>query len=1158
MSPQIERTRNLSNFAFLRSEWPALFDEAARAEHSGVGDPRTSCFYARRCVEVAVAWLYQADGTLTQPYRDDLSARLAEPSFRRLVGGDIQNKMDLIRRQGNMAVHKTKPVLPSDSMPILGQLFQALYWLARNYTRNPLNLPADGLQFDPQQVPRPVPASVKLQRQAELELRARKLAEQDQALAKSREDNAALAAEIAALQAQIKVTKAANQARPDTHDYKESETRATHIDVYLKEAGWALDQPRDREFKVTGMPGKAGTGSTGAGFVDYVLWGEDGKPLGLVEAKRSRRDPRAGEQQAKLYADRLESAFGQRPIIFYTNGEETWLWDDLSAPPRRVQGFYTRDELALLISRRTSRRALADTVIDADIVGRDYQQRAIRRIGEAFEVNHQRQALVVMATGAGKTRTAIALVDVLMRANWVKRVLFLSDRVALVTQAVNAFKRHLPDATTVNLVTDRDTDGRVYVSTYPTMMGLINESIKQDRFGAGYFDLVIIDEAHRSVYQKYKAIFSWFDSVLVGLTATPKDDVDHNTYSLFHLEDGVPTDAYSLDEAVAAKYLVPPRAVKVPLKFLDRGIRYEDLSEEERDRWDTLEWDEDGEVPDAVSADAVNRWLFNTDTVDKMLKTLMTAGHRVAGGDRLGKTIIFAKNDNHAKFIKERFDTNYPEYRGAFARVITYSIEHAQGLIDDLSITEKEPHIAISVDMLDTGIDVPDVVNLVFFKVVRSKTKFWQMVGRGTRLRPDLYGPGQDKQDFFIFDFCGNLDFFNAHPDVTDGRVAQSLSGRLFKARVELLTAIPATADLAWGSTDQPIELGHGTTSEAGLRVDVAHSLQNIVMGMNLDNFVVRPQRRLVETYFDLGAWQVLTAADGPDVAESLSDLPSSVRDSDEQAKRFDLLVLHLQLSVLGAEPNFDRLREQVRQLATALLELMNIPQVKAQQNLLEDVAGDEWWVDVTLPMLELLRRRVRSLVALIEKSKRLVVYTDFVDELGDAIEVTVSGLSIGADLERFAAKARAYLRTHEDHLALQKVRRNKPLSTVDLAELERMLIESGVGSPEDFARATEQAHGLVLFVRQLVGLDQEAANEALSGFISGRTLSANQLDFLGLVVSYLTQHGVMAVDALYESPFTELAPTGPDYLFSGADIEELVGALNAVRATTQAVDSVA
>ena len=1146
----------MSNFDFMRAEWPDLVEEAARAEHNGIGDPRTSCFYARRCVELAVTWLYEADGALTQPYRDDLSARLAEPSFRRLVGNDVHNKMDLIRRQGNMAVHKTKPVAPSDSVPILGQLFQALYWLARNYTRDPANLPAAGLQFDPQQIPRPVPASVKLQRQVELELRARQLAEQDQALTKSREDNAALAAEIADLQAQIKLAKAANQAQPDTHDYRESETRAAHIDIYLKEAGWALDQPRDREFKVIGMPNKAGTGKTGTGFVDYVLWGEDGKPLGLVEAKRSRRDSRAGEQQAKLYADCLEAAYGQRPIIFYTNGEETWLWDDLAAPPRRVQGFYTRDELALLITRRTSRRPLADTVIDADIVGRDYQQRAIRRIGEAFEVNHQRQALVVMATGAGKTRTAIALVDVLMRANWVKRVLFLSDRVALVTQAVNAFKRHLPDATTVNLVTDRDTDGRVYVSTYPTMMGLINESIKQDRFGAGYFDLVIIDEAHRSVYQKYKAIFFWFDSLLVGLTATPKDDVDHNTYSLFHLEDGVPTDAYSLDEAVAAKYLVPPRAVKVPLKFLDRGIRYDDLSEDERDHWDTLEWDEDGQVPDAVTADAINKWLFNIDTVDKMLKTLMTAGHRVAGGDRLGKTIIFAKNDNHAKFVKERFDINYPEYNGTFARVITYSVEHTQTLIDDFSITDKPPHIAISVDMLDTGIDVPDVVNLVFFKVVRSKSKFWQMVGRGTRLRPDLFGPGQDKQDFFIFDFCGNLDFFNAHPDVTDGRVAPSLASRLFKARVELLTTIPA--DIAWSAANQQVEIGDGTETDAGLRLDVAHTLQTIVAGMNLDNFVVRPQRRLVETYFDLGAWEVLSAADGPEVAENLSDLPSAVSDTDEQAKRFDLLALHLQLSVLGAEPNFDRLREQVRQLATALLELTNIPQVKAQQDLLEDVAGDEWWVDVTLPMLELLRRRVRSLVGLIEKSKRFIVYTDFIDELGAVSEVALSGLTVGADLERFQAKARVYLRAHQDHLALQTVRRNKPLSAVDLTELERMLIESGAGSPEDLARAAEQAEGLALFVRRLVGLDQEAANDALSGFISGRTLSANQLDFLGLVVSYLTEHGVMEPGSLYESPFTELAPLGPNSLFSGADIDELVGVLDAVRATAQAVDSVA
>jgi type I restriction enzyme R subunit len=1158
-----------SNFTFLQAEWPALYAEATKAEQAALTDPRTACFYARRTLELAVVWLFQAEGgrsgRLQMPYKPDLSAFLFEPSFKVLVGPALHAKMDVVRKQGNNAVHSARPITAADATAVLRELFQVAFWLARNYGRNVAARPDPALQFRAELLPRPQDAAAEqaaaqasaqatqaaLQKLAAL---ADELAARDAALAAAQQKTAALDAELAQLRAEVAAAKAANTATPDTHDYNEAQTRDLYIDLLLKEAGWKLDQLRDREFEVQGMPN-----NQGIGYVDYVLWGDDGKPLAVVEAKRTRRDARVGQQQAKLYADCLQTQFGQRPLIYTTNGYEHWFWDDTTYPPRPVQGFHKKDELQLLVQRRSSAKPLAGVTINPAIVERHYQLRAIRRIGETFERDRQRKALVVMATGAGKTRTVIALVDLLQRANWAKRILFLADRVALVNQAANAFKAHLPDAAAVNLVTERSTEGRVYVCTYPTMMGLINETDEGlRRFGVGHFDLIIVDEAHRSIYQKYKAIFAYFDALLVGLTATPKDDIDRNTYGLFGLEDGVPTDAYGLEDAIAEGYLVPPRAVSVPLKFQREGIKYAELSEDERAQWDELDWsDDDGEgrAPDEVGAEAVNKWLFNTDTVDKVLELLMTRGHKVAGGDRLGKTIVFAKNNAHANFIAERFNANYPHYAGQFARVITYQTEYAQSLIDDFSVKDKSPHIAISVDMLDTGIDVPEVVNLVFFKIVRSKAKFWQMVGRGTRLCKDLFGPEQDKQEFLIFDFCQNLEFFSQNLEGTKGNVAEPLSQRTFKARLELLSVLDEQLAQEQGGTGAKVAepaAGYGLTA-AAMRFDTASHLHAVVAGMRLDNFVVRPQRRWVEPWSDAKAWHKVTGDQLVELAQHVSGLPSAVRDDDEEAKRFDLLMLRTQLGSARGDVGFARLREQVRALADGLSDLGSIPDVKKHMVLIEAVAGEEWWQDVTLPMLEQARRQLRGLIKLLEKTRRKVVYTDFEDEVGETSEVALPLGGSAGDFERFRLKVRAFLRAHENHITLHKLRRNQPLTATDLAELERLLIDSGTGTVQDVARAGQEAHGLGLFVRSLVGLDREAATQALNGFVSGKALTANQLEFVNLIVTHLTERGVMEPGLLYEPPFTSYAPQGPDALFTSAQVDELFGVLDHIKATALA-----
>lgn len=1112
----------MGNFDFVQVAWLDVHGDCARAESYLASDPRSACFYARRAVEQLVGHLYDLLG-LPLPYRDDLAARINDAAFRAEVGIGIAQKLTLIRKLGNTAVHEQRPIPSQAARSVLTELHHVLVWAVFHHSPTPQAAPMRA-QFDPALAAKAAPLS-----RAELVALAEKFAAQDAAHAKELAERDELAAakdvEIARLREQIAAVQA-DTTTVDDRDYGEAGTRDEFIDVLLREAGWPLSDARDREYKVTGMPTAGGTG-----FADYVLWGSDGLPLAVVEAKRAAVNPEVGRRQAELYAGCLEREFGRRPVIFYTNGHEHWLWDDESGyPPRPVQGFFTRNELELMIQRRATRRPLAVTQIAGAIAGRPYQTKAIRAIDKAFD-GKQREALLVMATGAGKTRTIIALVDQLMKANWAKRVLFLADREALVRQAASAFRAHLPGSTTVNLLDEKNADGRVYVSTYPTMLNLINDTEKVlRRFGPGYFDLVVIDEAHRSVYAKYGVIFDWFDALLVGLTATPKDEVDHNTYRLFRLEDGVPTDAYPLDEAVRDGWLVPPRGVAVGTKFLRHGIRYADLSEEEKERWDALDWG-DGPIPDEVGAEELNRFLFNEDTVDKALATLMVQGYKVGGGDRIGKTIIFAKNQNHAEFIQRRFDRQYPHLAGRYARVITHATPYAQSLIDDFSQADKAPHIAISVDMLDTGIDVPEVVNLVFFKMVRSTSKFWQMIGRGTRLCPDLFGPGIDKTDFLVFDFCGNLEFFSQNLPSSEGSIRASLTQRLFETRLAVVCALDAGQ------------------IESALREDNARTLHRYVAGMTVDNVIVRPHRRLVERYASWEAWKSLTPEQAGDVLHHLAGLPSTDSDDDEDAKRFDLLMLRRQLAQLDADVvTAERIRETVQTIAAALLTRQAIPSVAEQVALLDEVAGDEWWIDVTLAMLEHARRRLRGLVRFVERAAHHVLYTDFADEFTSSTEVALPQVTPGTDTERFRAKATAYLRAHEDHVALQRLRRNRQLTPDDLTALEKMLLASGVGDEAEIVRAAEGSQGLGLFIRSLVGLDRQAAAEPFSRYLDGTTFTVEQIRFVNLIVDELTANGMMEPERLFESPYTDHAPTGPDLLFPEADVTVIVDILQDVK----------
>lgn len=1127
-----------SQFAFLEAEFETEFDAAERAERYALSDPGTSVIHARRALESGVKWAFAHDRQLPLPYEDKLNAYLNEPAFKALADGRVFNVAKKIQRAGNRAVHDSKPPTKLEAVEIVSALYQFALWLAFTYGR--AEKPDLNQRFNPHwlsEVAADERASLKDRRELEErlefeaetnELTRRRVAELTQSVEELEAERAALIDEVAAAR------RAADAMPADAHDWSEAETRLYKIDGLLAEAGWPLLDTRDREYEVHGMPS-----GSGVGFVDYVLWGDDGLPLALVEAKRTTVSPQSGQQQAKLYADCLEAETGQRPVIFYSNGYEHWLWDDTQYPPRSVQGFYSKDELALLVQRRTSRLPLASLDINDEIVERFYQHRAIRSITEHFENDKQRKSLLVMATGAGKTRTIIALTDLLMRANWARRVLFLADRTALVNQAVNAFKTHLPDSAPVNLVSDGNEDGRVYVSTYQTMVGKIDEYRADGtrRFGVGHFDLVVIDEAHRSVYRKYKSIFEYFDSLLVGLTATPKDEVNKNTYDLFDLETGVPTDVYSLDEAIADHYLVPPRGVSVPLKFVREGIRYDDLSEEEKDNWDELDWgeDEDGDQvdpPDEIDAAQLNKWLFNEDTVDKVLRYVMTDGIKVAGGDRLGKTIVFAKNQRHADYIFERFIANYPHLdNGNFARVITHSTKYAQSLIDDFANPDKSPHIAISVDMLDTGIDIPECVNLVFFKLVRSKTKFWQMIGRGTRLCPDLFGPGDDKQAFNVFDFCQNLEYFSQPLVPADGSGATPLREQIFTARLELIQTLDS------------IE-AHGDE-----RAEIARVLCTAIGSMNEDNFLVRPHLELVEQFRKPEAWDSLSVGDLAALADSVAKLPDQLDPEHEDSKRFDMVLLNVQLGALRNEP-YERQRRKVIQIAGLLEDQQAIPVIAEQLELILDVQADEWWVDVSYPMLEEVRKRLRMLVPLIERTKKGVIYSDFEDAIGEgsAVELPGTGGLVGStEFLQFRKKAEHFLKENLGEAVVVKVRSGQTVTSEDIAELQRILVAAGIGDEESFAMASERAGSFGLFVRSLVGLDRAAAKNAFNEFLDDKRYSKNQIEFVNMIIDELADRGVVEPRRVYESPYDGVAPEGPEEIFVAADLDRIfvtIGAL--------------
>jgi type I restriction enzyme R subunit len=1136
----------MSNFQFLNSEWPDIFEIAKEAEDLANTKPRSSLVNSRAALEKGIRWMFINDERLFDEYdsKTHVGRLLLAKSLKKVTVKPFRKDLHLLQKLGNEAAHGELTNIENANVA-LKILFQFCSYLAVSYGIEEIDTP----QFNESLLSS---GSISNESSIKLEEVQQKLQAQLDADQTKRATIEAQANELETIRqeleekgkllAQRAVSRAENVKRIP-QQIPESVTRKLYIDVLLKECGWSnLKDGTDIEYEVKGMP--KSTNPSGLGYVDYVLWGDDGKPLAVVEAKKSMADARKGKHQATLYADCLEQMHGQRPVIFYTNGFETYIWDDTFYPEREVQGFYTKDELQLLIDRRTSRKDLRDFKVNEDIAGRYYQKEAIQRISETLirEDNAgtmragSRKALLVMATGSGKTRTSVAIVDMLTKCNWAKRILFLADRNALVSQAKNTFNEYLPHLSSIDLTREKEDSGtRLVFSTYPTIMNKI-DSLKSDDdrfYGIGHFDLIIIDEAHRSVYQKYGAIFEYFDSMLIGLTATPKTEIDRNTYSLFEIEDENPTHAYELETAVKDGFLVPPKAISVPLKFVREGIKYHELSDSEKEEYEEKFGDPtEGEAPEEIGRSALNSWLFNTDTVDKVLDYLMTEGIKVEGGDKLGKTIIFAKNHDHADFIEKRFNKNYPEYAGKFLRVIDNYETKAQDLLEKFCypIEELEPQIAVSVDMMDTGVDAPRVVNLIFFKMVKSHAKFWQMIGRGTRLCPDLFGPNMNKDHFMIFDYCQNFEFFNQNPEGAKGNTVTSLTQRIFELKLDIITV---TRDKE-----------EATLEERDLEEYYTEQLHHQVKNLDDSRFQVKMNLRYVKQYSNKESWANHNKSDVLDIKNYLSKLILPEKDDHELARRFDIIMLNLKLAMLTSKDS----SKHVARVSTiaAQLSKINVPEIKSNMSLLQDLQTESFWQKAHVKRLEDVRTSVRELMKYLEHEPKVIVYTPFEDEL-DHDNVEEISLPYGSGLAIYRDRVESYIREHKHNLTIHKLRTNTPITEAELRNLEGILFDNDErGSREDFNNEYGD-QPLGTFIRSILGLDIQAANDAFSDFIQRGNLKADQMTFIKNIISFLEKNGTIDKSMLFEPPFTDINDQGLLGVFDDADARKIISILDTI-----------
>lgn len=1144
-----------SNFQFLNKEFGTFYDRAVKAEQAVIIDPRMSLVYSRMALEVAINWMYAHDEELEKPYDTSLNSLMMQREFKEQFNQKMYNELHLIRKVGNLATHN-RSVNDVDSHNAIEQLFYFAKWFAKSYAKDALD---EMGMFDFEYIPKKGADTLnkkeirQLQEQLDKELDTYQEQLKDKEIERQKlaEENALFKKQIEALQAQMEANKVeANKQDEVQHPRNEAETRKYLIDVALREAGWDLKGINDKEYKVQYMP--KSTNKTETGYVDYVLWDDDGLPLALVEAKRTMESATKGENQAQLYADSLEKMHGRRPVMYYSNGYETFLWDDqFYKQSRPVHGFYTKTELQTLMYRRTYRKDIRTAPIDAETAGRSYQMRSIKSIAEHIAGNDKktgkligtnRGALLVLATGTGKTRTSIAFSKLMLECNWAKRILFLADRTSLVDQAKRNFVKHLPEHTSVNLLEEKDNpDARFAFSTYQTMMGLIDGSRNDEKrfYGVGHFDLIIIDEAHRSIYKKYQAIFEYFDAIFLGLTATPKESIDKNTYHTFGLADKSPTDAYTFQEAVDSNHLVPYRSIEVPTKFHTQGIKYDELSEEEKEEFEQEVLDgEDATGNEWIPQNELYKWLFNRDTAIKTLRYVLEKGIKKRGGDELGKTIIFAKNKKHALFLKDIFlELDKEQFGNDYVKVITHSEPKAKEFINRFCDEEKErlPQIVISVDMMDTGIDAPSCVNLVFYKPVKSYTKFWQMIGRGSRLRPDLFGPGKRKTHFLIFDLFGNFQFFKENPEGIEASTQKSLTETLFGIRLQLASYLKS-------------EQFKEDKSLQGYRTELLDGLHHDIASLDLERFAVKMKLEIVHEFGNDNReiWNHLSKRDIKRIEDKLAPLVKPKKGDTDMARFYDKFLYTLIQKRLETPNNEEYINafitpiSKVTTTSKKLLKKTTIPAVASKQDLIKMPLAEDFWKAEGIVHLEKLRKGVRELVKYIDPEDQRYVTTDFKDDIIKD-KIVEGGMGVASDNETPSYvspfqnnihRLEKLIRENADHMTIIRIRKGEAITENELEALEKILFSNGIDRVQ-LEKELGIQFNLVQFIIGLMGLSAEKVEAAFADFINQYQLNSVQIQFLDTIKKFLTTNGKIEPSKLYDSPFKNYHSMGIDGVFT-------------------------